>query len=69
MEQGYIARMKADKGFGFIKAGDDELFFHMSQCKTPFKELREGHTVAFETVQHEKGLRAINVTAITATRH
>ncbi len=60
---GTIKRLVADKGFGFIAAGDgNEYFFHQSACtQTPFDELREGQAVTFEKGQGPKGPRAEKV--------
>ena len=52
MNQGTIARLVRDRGFGFIKPADgaDDLFFHRSGCDhfTPFETLVEGDHVEFE---------------------
>lgn len=70
MEQGYIVRLVADRGFGFIKAlqPDDEgvyqeWFFHRSACDalSPFERLRVKDVVTFEEEAHEKGMRAVDV--------
>lgn len=60
---GSIKRIVADKGFGFILAGDGkEYFFHNSACtQTRFDDLREGQSVTFEVGQGPKGPRAENV--------
>src|SRR5688572_17057588 len=44
---GTIKRLVADKGFGFILAGDgNEYFFHNSACsEMRFDDLREGQAV------------------------
>ena len=60
---GTIKRLVADKGFGFILAGDgNEYFFHNSACaQTRFDELSEGQAVTFEPGQGPKGPRGENV--------
>jgi CspA family cold shock protein len=60
---GTIKRLVADKGFGFIQAGDrNEYFFHNSACNgIRFDDLREGQAVVFEPTQGPKGPRAENV--------
>jgi CspA family cold shock protein len=60
---GTIKRLIADKGFGFIAAGDGkEYFFHNSACtQTRFDDLREGQSVSFDVGQGPKGPRAENV--------
>ena len=56
---GTIKRLVADKGFGFILAGDgNEYFFHNSACSsTRFDDLQEGQAVTFESGQGPKGPR------------
>jgi CspA family cold shock protein len=62
---GTIKRLVADKGFGFIAAGDGpEYFFHQSACtQVPFDQLREGQAVTFDVGQGAKGPRGENVRA------
>ena len=63
MMTGTIKRIVADKGFGFIVAGNKtEYFFHQSACASePFDSLREGQDVTFDVGQGPKGPRAENV--------
>lgn len=64
---GTIKTVKADSGYGFIKAGDGkEYFFHMSalSSKEEFQQLREGQRVSFELGESPKGPRAEHVTAV-----
>ena len=60
---GTIKRLVADKGFGFILAGDgNEYFFHNSACSsTRFDDLQEGQAVTFDCGQGPKGPRGENV--------
>lgn len=60
---GTIARVLADKGFGFIKAANgQEYFFHQSALiGARMFEVREGQPVTFEPGQGPKGPRAENV--------
>lgn len=60
---GTIKRIVADKGFGFILAGDgNEYFFHQSGCRDiMFDQLREAQSVTFERGNGPKGPRAENV--------
>jgi CspA family cold shock protein len=60
---GTIARLQADKGFGFIKdAGGQDYFFHRSAVVGEGMEnLREGDSVEFTVGQGPKGPRAENV--------
>lgn len=49
------------KGFGFIKGEDEvERFFHHSETRD-FNKLREGQKVQFESIDGQKGPRAVNV--------
>lgn len=59
--QGKIEKKIVDRGFGFIKYGVKEVFFHASDCKTPFDDLNEGDDVEFELESSPKGPRAIRV--------
>ncbi len=60
---GTIARLIADKGFGFIRAQNGtEFFFHMSAVRgQTFAELQKDQPVQFDEEQSEKGPRATNV--------
>jgi len=64
METGTIARLVADKGFGFIKRDGQEkdLFFHSNELvDTTFNDLREGDRVSFEVGDSPKGPNATQV--------
>lgn len=68
MQEGTIARLVADRGFGFIKREGEEkdLFFHANELKNvEFKDLKEGDKVTFEAVESPKGLNATNVNRIS----
>lgn len=62
---GQILRLRADKGFGFVKCDDDgkELFFHRTRCleSTPFEKLKLKDYVKFHLEDHEKGCRAVDL--------
>jgi CspA family cold shock protein len=64
---GTIARLVADKGFGFIRVDGvdgaaDDYFFHRSALRgTQFDCLDLGDRVSFDAVDGPKGLRAENV--------
>jgi CspA family cold shock protein len=62
MAEGTIKKL-TNKGFGFIKTGDDEeLFFHSSGLDgVRFDELQEGQRVTFTEGRGPKGPRAENV--------
>ncbi|OGQ82081.1 MAG: cold-shock protein [Deltaproteobacteria bacterium RIFOXYA12_FULL_58_15] len=62
MAQGTIKKIISDKGFGFIKGENEELFFHRSAVEgISFEELREGQSVQYNEGQGPKGKRAENV--------
>lgn len=64
MKKGTIARLIADRGFGFISYEDSEkdLFFHSNELKgVDFKDLKEGDKVTFEVAEGPKGPNATNV--------
>lgn len=68
MQEGTIARLVADRGFGFIKREGEEkdLFFHANELKNvEFKDLTEGDKVTFEVAEGPKGLNATNVNRIS----
>ncbi len=62
-EQGKVARLIKDKGFGFIQAPGRELFFHRSSVNGSFDALNEGQAVTFVEEPSAKGPRAGQVTA------
>ncbi len=67
MEEGIVARVVSDKGFGFIKRDGQEkdLFFHSNELvNTTFNEIREGDKVTFEVADSPKGPNAIKVSKI-----
>ena len=62
MQQGTIKKLIAEKGFGFIKGDNGEIFFHHSSLiGTTIEALQEGQAVEFEEGRGPKGPRAVNV--------
>lgn len=62
MPQGKIKRLVSDRGFGFLEADRDDMFFHHSDVQgANFDDLREGQLLEYEVGQGPKGPRAINV--------
>ncbi len=62
--QGQIAKLKTDRGFGFIRTeqGGKEYFFHRSAVVgNGYDQLYEGQTVSFDPEESPKGPRANNV--------
>ena len=60
---GKVKWFNNDKGYGFIKYDNlDDIFVHYSQIiKEGYKSLNEGENVAFELIETDKGLQALNV--------
>jgi cold shock protein len=62
MSQGTIKKVMADKGFGFIKGEQGELFFHHSAVEdTTIEALTVGQAVTYTEGRGPKGPRAENV--------
>lgn len=68
MQEGTIARLVTDRGFGFIKREGEEkdLFFHSTELKNvEYKDLQEGDKVTFEVdTKNPKGPSAKNVNRV-----
>lgn len=62
MPQGTIKKLVADRGFGFIKGDDGEIFFHHSALVgTTIEAMQEGQGVEYDEGRGPKGPRAENV--------
>jgi len=65
MPQGTIKKLVADRGFGFIKGDQGEIFFHSSEVKgVTFEELHEGQKVEYQIGQGKKGPCATSVQVV-----
>ena len=66
MQNGTIARLLLDKGFGFIRdERGTEHFFHRGSVRgAVFELLREGQRVDFTPEESQKGRRAGDVRAV-----
>ncbi|HMQ66917.1 MAG TPA: cold-shock protein [Arachnia sp.] len=67
MAQGTVKWFNSEKGFGFIAPDDGgkDLFVHHSSIQSRgFRSLDEGQQVEFDVEQGDKGLQAVNVTAL-----
>lgn len=59
---GTIKKLVPEKGFGFIRGGSSEYFFHRSDLRgASFDQLIEGQRVEFTEGAGEKGPRAADV--------
>ena len=69
MSDGKVKWFNPRKGFGFIATEDGrDIFVHYSSISGDgYKTLAEGDPVTFEIVEGDKGLRAENVTAVSAS--
>ena len=58
--RGQVNKLKADRGFGFIRStAGEEVFFHQSAVSDGgFDQLREGQEVTFEVESSPRGPRA-----------
>jgi CspA family cold shock protein len=65
MPQGTIRKLVADRGFGFIKGEQGELFFHRSEVQgVQFEELQEGQKVEYQVGEGKKGPCATSVRVV-----
>ena len=62
--QGYIVNFNKQKGYGFIRSGEqkEDIFVHISKVKNS-KTLEQGQEVTFNIQKTNRGLSAINVEA------
>jgi CspA family cold shock protein len=69
MSDGTVKWFNPRKGYGFIATADGrDIFVHYSSISGDgYKTLAEGDPVTFDVVEGDKGLRAENVVAQTAS--
>jgi len=62
MPQGKIKRLVSERGFGFVEADGNDLFFHHSELQgVSIEDLREGQVVEYEVGSGQKGPCAVSV--------
>lgn len=67
MPTGTVKWFNNAKGYGFILSdeGGEDLFAHYSAIQMDgYKTLKAGQVVSFEITKGDKGLHAINITAV-----
>lgn len=67
MQEGTIARLVSDRGFGFISREGEEkdLFFHSNELvDVEYNDLKEGDKVTFEVADGPKGPNATKVSLV-----
>jgi CspA family cold shock protein len=65
MPQGKVKKIIADKGFGFISTGREDLFFHHSELRgVQIEDLAEGQEVVYEIGEGKKGPCAVAIQAM-----
>lgn len=67
MQEGTIARLNTEKGYGFIsiEGQEKDVFFHTSELVgVTFNELHEGDKVTFELAESDKGPKAVKVSRV-----
>ncbi len=63
VRKGVVKWFNDRKGYGFIRMDDGEdVFVHYKSIRERDQTLMEGDRVTFETIEGDKGLKAINVT-------
>ena len=62
--QGYIVNFNKEKGYGFIRSGEQEenIFVHISKVQNS-ETLEQSQEVSFDIKKTERGLSAVNVIA------
>ena len=67
MPTGTVKWFNNAKGYGFILSdeGGEDLFAHYSAIQMDgYKTLKAGQVVSFEITKGDKGLHAVNITAV-----
>ena len=56
-------KYNTEKGYGFIRQGTKDIFFHISNCK--YNDIATGDKILFSTTATDKGLKAIDIIKVT----
>lgn len=66
MQTGKVKHYNNEKGYGFIKSGEEEYFFHISGLKNwaPGMFPEKDQEVSFKVVDGDRGPKAIEVTLL-----
>ena len=63
--KGIVKRKIGERGFGFVAVeGEEDVFFHVSDCVSSFDDLGEGDAVEFELTESKGRHRAIKIRKI-----
>ena len=64
VQTGNIKFFRKDLAYGFITAGSDEIYFHVSDIidlENVKERIVAGQAVRFETIENIKGLKAVYI--------
>ncbi len=70
MAKGTVARLIADRGYGFITTEEGkDVFFHRTSLQgLEFDSLKDGQALEFEIEEGSRGPRAVNVKSPEKTK-
>lgn len=70
MAKGTVARLIADRGYGFITTEEGkDVFFHRTSLQgLEFDSLKEGQALEFEIEEGSRGPRAVNIKSSEKTK-
>jgi len=66
--EGQVKWFSADKGYGFVTVGEDDVFVHYTAIAGDgFRTLEEGQSVLLDVCKGPKGLSAQNVVKVAGS--